>query len=1217
MRIVIDMQGAQTSSRFRGIGRYTLSLTRAIVRQPHNHEIILALNGQHPEAVDHIRKHFDGLLPARNIVVWQNPPTLDSTGTVCEAAEHIAERVREAFLLSLRPDVIHINSLFEGFYEEAITSIGVLDKVTPVTVTIYDLIPLLNPDQYLQSHERQEKHYWRKIEFLKKASHFFSISEYSKQEATEALGISTSSVTNIFGAIDESLSDINHTSLPDSAHLVTMGIVRPFILHTGGGDERKNLPRLIEAFARLPAKLRASHQLVFAGRMPPVILNRLEKCVAKTGLRPDELVFTQYISDAALARLYIDCALYVFPSRHEGLGLPAMEAMAFGAPVIAANTTSLPEVVVKTEGLFDPFDVDDICAKICEVLENKAFRDELISHGTKRAKQFSWDESARRTIQAWENLAQTNKPPMRSWFDIQTVQASLYRQTIDSLSRSLSNHLEDVDLKLLAMCLAENEKQTLSFFRRQPLATPIRWRVEGPFDSSCALALVNREIARGLAAYGQMVSLHSTEGPGDFLPNHEFLETNPDIKELYKRSLSESPLDAEVCSRNTYPPRVLDLNSRLNFLHAYGWEESGFPMQWVSEFNQALQGMTVMSEHVRKIMIDHGVTVPIAISALGVDHWDAIEADPNYRLDAKAFRFLHVSSCLPRSGVDTLLRAYGRAFSASDDVSLVIKIVKNPQNDAYEWLKLASNENPDFPHVVIIEEDFSDPALKALYEQCNVLVAPSRAEGFGLPMAEAMLSNLAVITTAWGGQVDFCSEETAWLVDYSFARANTHFGISSSVWADPKEDHLCALMKDVYLLPETKRAARIQAGQGLLRAEFNWRQVASRVLQSATQYAASKMATKPRIGWVSTWNTGCSVTAYSKYLLKHFPTDVTLFAAHTHAPLSPDEQITRRCWQEGEDDPLFNLLMEIEEAKLDVVVIQFDYSFFNFDYFADFIDQVVLAGHVVVVTLHATMDPQSLPHKRLQKLAASLNRCHRLLVHTPADMNRLKEIGLVNNVTLFPHGVIRHTPAEKPTTKSGDVFVLASYGFFLPNKGLIELIEAVAILHAQGKKCRLLMANAQYSADESTTLINAARERINELDLASHISLCTDYLEDEKSLQILEQADLIVFPYQNTGESASGAVRFGIASGRPVAVTPLPIFDDVQNVVHTLPGITPADIAQGIASLADASNNFAEPFAQQEKRTQDWLCEHDHSRVGQRLHMMLNALHNDRLRNFS
>lgn len=1216
MRIVIDMQGAQTDSRFRGIGRYTLSLTRAIVRQAKDHEIILALNGQFLESVGTIRQHFEGLLPAKNIVVWHAPNILDRAGRLVESKQRIAEEVREAFLASLHPDVVHLSSLFEGFTDEAVTSIGALEKSSKVSIIIYDLIPLLNPEQYLKHNSQFEHHYHQKIKHLKSAAHYFAISEFSKAEAVQALDIDPEKVTNIFGAIDEKLQTIRENSLPDVSCLKALGINKSFILYTGGGDERKNLPRLIQAYAKLPMVLRNSHQLVFAGRMSAVVLAHLHKCASDAGLQPNELVFTKFITDSVLARLYVDCAVYVFPSRHEGLGLPAMEAMAFDAPVIAANTSSLPEVIQNSEALFDPFDIDDMSGKIRQVLEDSEFRDALIRHGKQRVQHFSWDESARRVINAWEGMCcknlRKNDLKHASWTDIRKSHAALYQQTVDALAREIKGRERESPLQTIALCLAHNERQALNVLRPKALHMPVRWRIEGPFDSSYSLALVNREIARGLVACGQAVSLHSTEGPGDFLPSQDFLDKNPDLDVLYQRSVHESPLDVDVTSRNLYPPRVLDMQSRLNFLHAYGWEESGFPTQWANEFNATLQGMTVMSEHVRKIMIDHGVTVPVTVSGLGVDHWDGIVPDPDYHLRAKGFRFLHVSSCFPRKGVDAMLRAYGQAFCAQDDVTLVIKTFKNPHNEIHLWLAQARGDRINFPDVIILEEDFSESTLKALYEQCHALVAPSRAEGFGLPMAEAMLSGLSVITTAWSGQVDFCREDTAWLIDYSFSRAQTHFGLFNTAWADPDEQHLCLLMKEVAIAPEETRLQKIRAGQALLRQHFTWKQVASRMLRSAQACAQAHPISEPRIGWVTTWNTRCGIATYSEHLVTNMTTPVTILAAEIDNQSRADLANVRRCWQSGDEDPLLKLMAEVEQAELDVVVVQFNYGFFNFECLANFLDHLVQTGRVVMVTMHATMDPPTQPHKKLEKLAPALGRCDRVLVHSHADLNRLKQVGVVHNATLFPHGIVQSRADQRKRRNREGTFVLGSYGFFLPHKGLLELIEAVAILREQQYDCRLVMINAQYPIHTSAELIATARDRIAMFGLSEYVTLCTDFLEDDESLDKLSKADLVVFPYQQTGESASGAVRFGIASGRPVAVTPLPIFGDVQALVHHLPGTTPSDIARGIARLVGESGDFEQSTEAQQASRQQWLEEHAYWQVGQRLQMMLTALWTER-----
>src|SRR5262245_46199581 len=169
MRIVIDMQGAQTESRFRGIGRYTMSFSQAIARLRGEHEIILALNGLFPDTIEPIRAAFGGLLPQENIRVWYAPGPVRECEPGNESRREVAEQIREAFLASLEPDVIHICSLFEGYGDDAVTSIGRFDDTTLVSVTLYDPIPLLDQDHYLKPDPLFAEHYQRKLEYLKRA----------------------------------------------------------------------------------------------------------------------------------------------------------------------------------------------------------------------------------------------------------------------------------------------------------------------------------------------------------------------------------------------------------------------------------------------------------------------------------------------------------------------------------------------------------------------------------------------------------------------------------------------------------------------------------------------------------------------------------------------------------------------------------------------------------------------------------------------------------------------------------------------------------------------------------------------------------------------------------------------------------------------------------------------------------------------------------------
>ena len=420
MRIVIDMQGAQTESRLRGIGRYTLAFAQAVVRNRGEHEVLLALNGLFPDTIEPIRAAFDELLPQENIRVWDAPGPVKEIEEGNDVRRETAELIREAFLASLLPDIIHISSLFEGYVDDAVTSIGLFDSETPVSVILYDLIPQLNPDKYLNPNPRYAAYYERKINSLRQAKLMLAISEHSRQEGLHALSGNSAPIINVSTAIGDEFRPIQVSPIQSAALLKRIGIARATVLYTGGADERKNLPRLIQAWAMLPALLRQKHQLVLAGAMWEGHVSELRQIANEQELQPDELIFIGYVTDTELVQLYNLCKLFVFPSWHEGFGLPALEAMACGAPVIGANTSSLPEVIGLDEALFDPFDVADIAQKMTQALDDENFRTRLQSHGLQQAKNFSWDETAKRAIRSWEDLAKTPEQPTPIW---QTVRS--------------------------------------------------------------------------------------------------------------------------------------------------------------------------------------------------------------------------------------------------------------------------------------------------------------------------------------------------------------------------------------------------------------------------------------------------------------------------------------------------------------------------------------------------------------------------------------------------------------------------------------------------------------------------------------------------------------------------------------------------------------------------------------------------------------------------
>ena len=400
MRIVIDMQGAQSSgSRNRGIGRYTQSLVQAIVNNRGDHDILIALNGAFPESIGPIRAGFDGILPVENIRVWEAPPDTASVDKANAWRRKTAELVREAFLASLQPDFVLVTSLFEGFTDDAVTSVGMLTSTIPTAVVLYDLIPLIQRHHYLQN-PVVESWYENKLDHLRRADILLAISESSRQEGLRYLGFPEQACVTISTAADAHFKPTAIVPEQEQAVRARYGLPRQFVMYTGGIDHRKNIEGLIRAYAMLPVSLRREHQLAIVCSIQLHSRHELEALALAQGLAKDELVLTGFVPEEDLLVLYNLCRMFVFPSWHEGFGLPALEAMYCGRAVVGANTSSVPEVIGRPDALFDPRIDASITAKLEQVLTDDAFRAELERFGPEQARNFSWNASAIRTLDA-------------------------------------------------------------------------------------------------------------------------------------------------------------------------------------------------------------------------------------------------------------------------------------------------------------------------------------------------------------------------------------------------------------------------------------------------------------------------------------------------------------------------------------------------------------------------------------------------------------------------------------------------------------------------------------------------------------------------------------------------------------------------------------------------------------------------------------------------
>lgn len=449
MRIVIDLQGAQTKSRFRGIGRYTLSFTKALIRHHSQHEFLLVLNGLFAHTVDPIRDEFSGLLAADNILVWHAPGPVSSMALGNQWRHEVAELIREAFIASLEPDLVHISSFLEGYVDNAVTSIGKFDHTTPVSASLYDLIPLTNPQQYLAPYPFFKAFYMSRVEQLQHASALLAISDFCRTEGLQNLAVSEQQLISVSSAVEDSFQAAQDYPGRVQYFSESFGINRPYVLYTGGADERKNLPRLLQAFARLPEEIRCAHQLVFAGKLLSNEVSKLERAAKSAGLKGDEFLLTGYVTDQDLIQLYSRCQLYVFPSWHEGFGLPALEAMACGAPVVGARSSSLVEVIANDKALFDPFSRTDITRTITRALSEPEFRKDLVDHGMQQARRFSWEKSAATAMDTWLTL----KPQAKKFASAGDVTRLLIEQLA---SLPCEGRPTELQLARIADCIDRN-----------------------------------------------------------------------------------------------------------------------------------------------------------------------------------------------------------------------------------------------------------------------------------------------------------------------------------------------------------------------------------------------------------------------------------------------------------------------------------------------------------------------------------------------------------------------------------------------------------------------------------------------------------------------------------------------------------------------------------------------------------------------------------------
>ncbi|MBX4188648.1 glycosyltransferase family 4 protein [Candidatus Saccharibacteria bacterium] len=338
--------------------------------------------------VDKLIEHLHKLRPEHEIIVLAKTPRLEVLRKIAPDFKIIKSDYKEFTfseqlsllrqVRSLKPDLVHFT----------MTQQPVLYKGKAIT-TIHDLTTVRfdNPSKNLAVFRFKQKVYSRVIKKVaKQSAYIITPSRFVKQDVTQYANINPGKILVTYEAADR---------IHDATQAVPRLQGKKFIMYVGRSLPHKNLERLFDAYVLLRKKY-PDLMLVFAGRMD-ANYHRLESRVTSQRLA-DAVVFTDFVSEGELKWLYQNTAAYVFPSLSEGFGLPPLEAMIHGAPVVSSDATCLPEINGDAAYYFDPTNTFDMTSKISNVLSSAGLRAELIKKGYERAAKFSWKKMAQQTL---------------------------------------------------------------------------------------------------------------------------------------------------------------------------------------------------------------------------------------------------------------------------------------------------------------------------------------------------------------------------------------------------------------------------------------------------------------------------------------------------------------------------------------------------------------------------------------------------------------------------------------------------------------------------------------------------------------------------------------------------------------------------------------------------------------------------------------------------
>ena len=366
MRIGIDCR--MYSSQFTGIGRYVFELTENLFQQDQNNHYILFFN--EPE-----------------YTLFKEPNS--RVKKVLVNAPHYSIKEQLKFLKILKKenlDLMHFTHFNAPIFYNR-----------PSVVTIHDLTLHFFPGKKMSSLFHRFAYNLTLKSAVNKARKVITVSQNTKKDLVEILKTPSQKIDVVYEGVNPKFKKVTDTHKQKIVK-EKFQIDQSFLLYTGVWRSHKNLPNLIRSFNSLKKDYSFDGQLVITGRADPLYAQEIYKLVNDNGLI-DDVKFTGMVDEEDLVTLYSEATAYVFPSFYEGFGLSPLEAMQCGTPVVASNASCIPEVCGANNAVyFDPNSVQDMAAKINDMLIDSDLRKKLIANGLSHVKNFSWEQMAKQTL---------------------------------------------------------------------------------------------------------------------------------------------------------------------------------------------------------------------------------------------------------------------------------------------------------------------------------------------------------------------------------------------------------------------------------------------------------------------------------------------------------------------------------------------------------------------------------------------------------------------------------------------------------------------------------------------------------------------------------------------------------------------------------------------------------------------------------------------------